>query len=207
MGGATPDTDGADRQKLQRDAALLRRVADGDRAAQLELVRALSPRVRRMAHHMSPYPDEVDDLVQEVLIQILRAAPRFQAEGCVEAWADVIAVRTILRRLRGLHRLKRLFVGETPAVEPVTPEPGGDEALIRRRRAQRLTALLAELPPPQRMALVLKVVLGHPRAEVAARMGRPEDSVRYLLRKGRERLRTRVEQDPMLAELLAGSEV
>ena len=195
------------RRTLQQDAALMGRVRRGDRRAEVELVKRLAPRIKRMARHMSPHRDEVEDLAQEVLLAVLRAAPRYQAEGCLEAWADVIASRTILRRLRGVHRLRRLFVRDAAVPEPATAAPPEDEALASRERAAHLSRLLAQLPPDQRMALVLKVVLGHPRAEVAARMGRPEDSVRYLLRKGRERLRTRVEQDPMLAELLAGSEV
>jgi len=67
----------------------------------------------------------------------------------------------------------------------------------------RVTALLYELDPDQRVAMVLKTVHGHTVDEVADLMERKVDSVRYLLRRGRARLRKLALADPAIAEMLA----
>ncbi len=197
------------RLKLVRDATLLRQVSAGDRAAKVELVRQLWPRVHGMARHMSPYPDEVEDLAQEAMLQILGAAPRFLAEGCVEAWADTIAVRTILRKLRRMHLLRRIFpLGASPPAEAERLEaaPDVESEAMQRATARKLTDLLHRLPPDQRLALVLKVVRGHTLDEVATMMNRSGPSVRYLLRKGRARLGELAAKDGVARELFAGRE-
>lgn len=175
------------RDKLQRDARLMTRVAEGDALAKRALVEMLWPRVHGIALHMSPYRQEVDDLSQEALFQVLRAAPRFRADGCVEAWADVVAVRTILKRLRRIHAERRVVC--PGAVVDVLPATGDDDAYLRRERSRCVDSLLHRLPPQQRMALVLKLVRGHTVAEVASLMERSESSVRYQLKTARVSLR------------------
>ena len=191
------------RQKLVRDARLMRRVADGDRRARLDLVKALWPRVANMARHMSPFADEVDDLTQEALLQILGSAPRFQADGCLEAWADVIAVRTILRHLRRIHRSRRLFVPET--TEPTGDGEDGEATYLRKARAECVSALLHRLPADQRVALVLKLIQGHSVDEVSRLMGKSVPNVRYLLRKGRAKVRRLATRDAQVRELFPWS--
>lgn len=202
-----PQTPEEARLKLVRDAALLRQVSAGDRAAKVELVRVLWPRVHGMARHMSPYSDEAEDLAQEAMLQILGAAHRYKAEGCVEAWADTIAARTILRKLRRMHLLRRIFpLGPPPpaAAEPGETAPDAEAEALRRATAEKLTELLHRLPPDQRLALVLKVVRGHTLEEVATMMNRSGPSVRYLLRKGRARLGELAAKDGGARELFAG---
>ena len=195
------------RLKLERDAALLRQVSAGDRASKVELVRLLWPRIHGMARHMSPYPDEAEDLAQEAMLQILGAAPRFKADGCVEAWADTIAARTILRKLRRMHLMRRIFpLGTDPGAraEPRETAPDTEAEVLRRATARKLGELLHRLPPDQRMALVLKVVRGQTLDEVATMMNRSGPSVRYLLRKGRARLGELASKDGVARELFAG---
>ncbi len=61
--------------------------------------------------------------------------------------------------------------------------------------------LLAQLPADQRLAVVLKLVLGHTVVEVAEIMARNAWSVRYLLRQGRARMRQLALADARVGEL------
>ncbi len=189
------------RQKLVRDARLLERVAAGDPHARQQLVVQLLPRVTRMARHMSANADLVDGLTQDVMVQVLLAAPRYRADGCLEAWADRIAARTILRRL---HKERR----HDGPVDPILLGHDGDtevdEQVADRARARCVAQMVSQLPTDQRVALVLKVVLGHSVAETSQLMGRTTWSVRYLLRKGLATLRQQVTGDGDLQELLTG---
>ena len=187
------------REKLRRDARLMSLVAGGDARAKRDLIELLWPRVRGIARHMSPYEQEVEDLSQEALLQVLRAAPRFRADGGLEAWADVIVVRTVLKRLRALHARNRVFESEESA--PPLRAVEGAEAMASKERADCVTALLHQLPPLQRLVLVLKLVQGHTVVEVAELVGKSDDAVRYHLKNARANLRGLALSDPVAQEL------
>ena len=78
-----------------------------------------------------------------------------------------------------------------------------DECLASRRQAL-LQELIDELPEPQAETLALRVVVGLSLKETAAATGAPVNTVRSRMRLAREALRTRIEQQPALAELLGG---
>lgn len=187
--------------KLQDDERLMKQVAAGDKAAKKQLIVMLWRRVNNMSRHLSPYVDEAEDFTQEALLQILRSAPNYRADGCLEAWADIITVRTVMKMLRDLHRKRQFFGGWSD--ERIS---GSDmeQHLLRKARGERVTELLYRLQPDRRVALVLKLVHGYKVSEVAAMMDRPVHTVRYLLRKGRARLRRLVVKDRTLRELFSG---
>ena len=67
---------------------------------------------------------------------------------------------------------------------------------------RRLAAVVGELPPERRTALVLRHVQGYSVAEVAKITGAPQNTVRDRLRKARATLRRRVVADEVLRERL-----
>ena len=77
----------------------------------------------------------------------------------------------------------------------------GDDPEAPRRRAL-LRALLDELPEAQAETLVLRIMLGFSMAETAEATSVPLNTVRSRLRLAKEALRSRIEQDPCLAEML-----
>jgi len=199
VAGSSQKAGVSDRGILVRDAQLMRAVVRGDRRAQLDLVKRLWPRVKRTARHMSPSAQEAEDLAQEAMLQIVRSARGFQAEGCLEAWADAITVRTILKRLKRFRRVRSIFV--STEVEAEDPESSAEADYLRRSRAECVSTLLHRLPPDQRMALVLKLAHGHSVAEVSEIMGRIIPSVRYLLREGRGKMGKLATRDKRVREL------
>ncbi len=172
----------ADKPKYPDDARLVARVTRGDRSAKLELVKRLRRQVERRVCYMSPFYSEVEDLTQEVMLEILLSAPRYQADGCIEAWADAITVRTVIKKLKQIFRRNRVFTFTDADIELSKTDIEGD--LLKKVRSERLSAILRELPPEQSMAMVLKLVHGYSLKEVARLMERRIESVRYLLRKG-----------------------
>ena len=198
------------KQKLESDKLLMEQVARGNRDAQNELLVALWRRVTRMARYMSPYKQEAEDLAQEVLLEILKSAKGFKADGCLEAWADVIAVRTILRRLRKHHRMRRLLVlsksesEEIDYLELAEADCDQENELVVKEKLAELMRVLGKLNPEQRTVLVLKLIYGHSVDEIAEMMEKRPQSIKYLLQKGRTKLRRLVLQDASLRELLSG---
>ncbi len=190
--------------ELAADRRLLEAVARGEPGAQRTLVERLWSRVHNTSRYLSRDSTEAEDLAQEALLAVITAAAGYRGQGVLEAWADVITVRTIRHRLRRL-RWTRWFQGtplpvqEPPELRPQDPE----RELVQKTRAERLGELLARLNEPQHLAVVLKLMHGYSVAEVAELMQESPDRVRYLLRRGRKKLRKILQKDPLLGERLA----
>jgi RNA polymerase sigma-70 factor (ECF subfamily) len=187
---------------IARDADLLERVALDHRGAKLELVRRVRDRVRRKVYFLTPFADEREDLTQEVICQILLSAGRYKGEGTLESWVDAIAMRTSRKAFGKICRRKRTFVSD----EVDLTESGADveaEAL-ERARTECLAALLRKLPADQALVLVHKLAHGWTVEEISRGMGLRVGTVRYLLRKGRARLKKEAMRDRTARELFAG---
>lgn len=192
-----------DRQ-FEADRRLMGAVVDRQASAQRELVERLWPRIRITARYLSRDPVEADDLAQEAILEILSAAEGYRGKGRLEAWADVITARTIRHRLRLLRWTRWLTgtalsqVAEPRASAAVDPE----RQLLRTTRAGRLGELLVRLNKRQHLAIVLKTVYGYTVEEVADLMQERPETVRYLVRKARAKLRRLALRDPVLGDLL-----
>lgn len=137
---------------------------------------------------------EADDLGQETLTRALRSLANLRGpvdEALMCGWVDSIATNLIRNQRRTMARrptTQPLAAGET--AEPSTAD--ATEDLICRAS---LESLLAPLPDEQRTVFVARVLDQQTTAQVAARLGVPEDTVRWRLRRARERLRAQV--DPL----------
>lgn len=189
-------------EKLQEDALLMQKVVARDEAAVRVLVQRLWPRIHAIAYHMTYSSEEAKDLAQESMIELIKSASTYQAQGSLEGWAKVIAVRTIARKL-GRARWKWRFIDfkESQVVEelPLPRPERKDEALLQERR-RRVKKLLRKLSPKLQAAIVLKVVFEHTAEEIGEIMCLKPDAVRYLLKKARAKLAALAERDQGLKD-------
>lgn len=183
--------------KLLADQDLVQRAASGAEEARQELVLQLWPRVQRLTRHLCRGSQECEDLCQEVMVQILRSARSYRAEGCVEAWADAITVRNVLKR-QGRSRRRDSLIHL--ASEPPSPRVNGEAVLGRRQLDAQVRDLLEHLDPQRRAALVLKLAWGFSVDEVAETMDASPATVRYWLKSGRAELRQRARRERVLEE-------
>lgn len=185
--------------KLISDYRLMQRVVAGDDHAKRTLLSMLYRRVHSRVRYLSRNDTETEDLTQEALLQILEAARSFRADGCLEAWADVITVRTITRSMARLRRLRWLFGGA--ALDPPAPTSNPEQALNDRTRADRIHTLLSRLPAEWREVVILKLMYGYSAQEVAELTGHSLKTVQYHIKLGRAELRRLVLKDAALREL------
>ena len=166
-----------------------------DAAAEDALLVALGPGLLRTIRSVLGvgHPD-TDDALQEVMIAVHEALPKFRGECTTSHFACRIAFRTsmnIRRRARyRAHYTPPSAPDEVTALarDPQTPE----HALAAARRRETLRELLAELPCGQSEALGLHAILGYSIDETAAAMGVPRDTVRSRLRSALAFLRERL---------------
>src|SRR2546429_317003 len=74
--------EGPDGERIRLGQALMARIADGDQAAFTSLVAEATPRLLRFARSLlSETPAESEEIVQEALFRLWRAADEWRPEG------------------------------------------------------------------------------------------------------------------------------
>jgi RNA polymerase sigma factor (sigma-70 family) len=173
----------------------------GDAAATATLLTAVGPVLLRAVRGvLGPAHPDVEDVLQEASIALLRALPTFRGECSVAHFAGRVATLAgMVARRRWQVRVR--VHGDMPDDVGTIDGSPSTHALAARRRAI-LRALLDELPEPQAEALVLHCVLGHTTDEIAATAGAPLNTIRSRLRLAKEALRARIAADPHLRDAL-----
>ena len=167
---------------VRTDAELLDAHRAGDRRAFGELVARHTGQLWAIAARTLQHPEDASDTVQEALVAAYRRADSFRGDASVRTWLTRILVNACVDRIR--HNRSRpdlLLTGR----DPVAPRPD-----LATELATRLSVrdALAELPVPQRLAVLLVDVQGWSLGEVAEVLEVPVGTVKSRCARGRARL-------------------
>ncbi|WP_413869578.1 RNA polymerase sigma factor [Albidovulum sp.] len=175
-----------DAEESRSDDALLALYGQGDRLAARVLALRLTPVALRVAQRMLGDPAEAEDVAQEAMLRLWRAAPGWQPGAAkVTTWLYRVVVNLATDRLR-----RRRTVALDDAPEPEDGRPGALAGLIEADRAAALQAALMVLPERQREAVVLRHLEGLANPEIAAVMGVGIEAVESLVARGKRGLVT-----------------
>jgi RNA polymerase sigma-70 factor (ECF subfamily) len=181
-------------------AEVARAAARGDEAARRRLFDAIAPALLAPLRMVlgSAHP-EVEDVLQESLLGVLRGLSTFRGDSTVLHFARRVATQRAieLRRREAATARKLEGVRSIDLPDPQTPR----QAMEAARRRHHLRALLAELPESQAEALAMRAVLDYSVEEIAVATGAPANTVRSRLRLAKEALRERIEGDPKIRDL------
>jgi RNA polymerase sigma-70 factor (ECF subfamily) len=175
------------------DALLLAEIVTGVEQSFVELYRRRHNDVYRFAFAMAKSRSFAQDVTQEVFLNVLENARRFDsAKGTVRAWLFGCARHVTLDRLR----LERRWTDEMPADVGTLD---GDERLLADQRVERLHAAIARLPLEYRETLVLFELQDLTYAETAAVLDCPVGTVRSRLHRGRVLLAAMLDESEQAA--------
>ena len=181
---------------------LVAAAGNGDPASVRRVLGRVAPSVQRVVRAvLGPTSRQVkghdEDVTQEALLAVVHALGSFRGECGFLHYACRIAARVAVAARR-----TRAAQVETLDLDSALelPVPGDDPEAPRRRALLR--ALLDELPEAQAETLVLRVMLGYSMAEVAEATSVPLNTARSRLRLAKEALRSRIEGDQALSEML-----
>lgn len=157
-----------------------------------DVVRAHERVVYSLALRLSGRRADAEDLAAESFLRAYRALRSYDAARIlalkVRPWLLTIVRNTARNAARDATRRP----GPPPAFEPVEKAAAGPsiEALTELGEDKReLVVVLARLPEPQRVAVVLRHVVGLPTSEVAQVLGCPDGTAKSHISRGLHRLR------------------
>jgi len=160
----------------------------------------LVPVVRRWLYRLlGPGPD-FDDAVQEALVEVARALPRFEGRSKLSTYAHPIVLRSGYKAIA--RRKKRRQEQDDAVLERTAASDDPEDRAHRRAQLLRLHRVLDQLPEGQRGAFVLCNVERLSHDEAAEREGVSLETLRKRLTRARSELARRLAADPELVEML-----
>jgi RNA polymerase sigma factor (sigma-70 family) len=153
------------------------------------IVAAYQPALRRLAASYEANPAQREDLLQEMLLALLRALPRFRGESSERTFVYRVAQN---RALTHLLRRPQAAQGLDAAAAEADPRPSPEEQATQAQRLAALQAALRRLPLSQRQILVLALE-GLSLREVGEILGITENNAAVRLSRARNALREAME--------------
>ena len=173
----------------------------GQPAAMESLLRQIRPMVVRYCRarmtRISGHHHAADDVAQEVCIAVISALPRYRDMG-----------RPFVSFVFGIASHKLADAQRAAARQAIPTEdvpdgpddgPGPEDVVVACLEAERVRALLAQLPAQQHRLLVLRVLTGMSAEETGEALGMSPGAVRVAQHRALARLRAIVAEDEFLA--------
>ena len=172
------------------DVQRMLRVRAGDADAFRELFEKYSRAIVNFAYHFVGNRQRAEEIAQDVFLQIYRAAVRYEPTAKFTTWLYRIATNACLNEVRRPeHRHPKRSLeypqdDEHKRAEIAFPDHTavtGDSALAGRELEAKIHAVLEDLPPNQRAALLMSRVDGMSYQEVADALETTESAVKSLV--------------------------
>jgi RNA polymerase sigma-70 factor (ECF subfamily) len=181
---------------------MMRAPADSDAAArELDaLMRAELPRVERLLVRILGPRQDLDDLVQTVFFEVLRAWPRFRGDSSASTFVGGIAVRVARRAMR-LSAWRRL---RGPMPEEAGEACDAEQAVDDAERMRRVRRALDKIGADKRIAFVLWALEGMEPLAIAELTGCSLSAARSRIFHAQKELKAIAARDPLLREALGG---
>jgi RNA polymerase sigma-70 factor, ECF subfamily len=145
------------------------------------------PILLKVARAYAPSPNDQDDLMQEMLLQLWRSIPSFRGEAKPSTWIYRVALNASIawKRTETCRRHHQRLLADANCVSDC--RNGRDADNVSRAAAERLYAAIRRLPPVDR-SLVLLYLDGLSYREMADVLGITESNVGVRLNRTKKQL-------------------
>jgi len=182
------------------DAALMLRVKRGDDAAFAELVDKYKQPVMNLVYRIVRDATEAEDLAQNVFLQVYKSAHRYEVTARFSTWLFTIARNLCLNEIRRRSRHPADSLEGTQAETDDQPARQFEdrktamptETLLHTELEQKIAQAVAELPEPQRTALLLCRQDDLSYEEISEVLGCSLSATKSLIHRGRETLKLKL---------------
>ena len=182
---------------VDEDAGLVERLQVGDEAAFVELVNRYQLRLLGLAQATVSSRAVAEEVIQDTWLAVVRGIERFEGRSSFKTWL----FRVMLNRARSAAGREQRAGRPEEDVElrfdrnghwSTPPAPWSDRVedhVVARQLAERVHALLPQLPDAQRQVVILRDIEHLEADDVATLLGISDGNQRVLLHRGRTRLR------------------
>ena len=176
------------------DPATLAAAQAGEEAAFVRLTAPHRDRLHRHCYRMLGSLHDADDAHQELMIRAWRGIGGYRPEAPFAAWLTRIATNVCLRLIETRRRIPQpspdahlepypdTLLNAPPSQDPLTT------VTEREQVGLAMVAAMQLLPPRQRVAVLLRDVMGFSAAETANQLGVTPAAANSALQRARERL-------------------
>jgi RNA polymerase sigma factor (sigma-70 family) len=155
-------------------AALLTRIAAGDRQALADFYRALEKPVYKFIRSRLNDPFEASDILHDVFMEVWRSAGRFEGRSKVQTWVFGIAYRKVVDLFRKQGR--QVVTDEIP--ETIDDDADTEACLAAGQEAKHVRHCMDTLKDEHRSAISLAFYEDMTYGEIAEITGVPEGTVK-----------------------------
>ena len=163
---------------------LIRRVLDGDPAAERELYDAHVDRVFRLAYRMTGDEDLAQEYTQDTFVRAFQRLVDFRGDAALSTWMHSIAVSVVLNGLRKVKRIREREVdlddGPELTVSQVPTEP---------KLKERLRVAIDALSERYWLVFVMHDIEGFTPEEIGSSLQVAVGTSKAMLFRARARLR------------------
>ena len=189
---------------MKDEAQLLKDACRGDAQAQSELFASRIDPLIRLAYLITRDHAAAEDAVQEALLSSAKHIGSLRESDRFDAWLRRIVVNQAKTYRRRSGRLiptedmsERLESGAG-----AQPEPGPEEAVLRREEEARLLAVVHTLGDRLRIPLLMRYYVDMKERDIARALGLPVSTVKSRLHAARKKLRAALEKEGRALERL-----
>lgn len=185
---------------IDPDAALMKRVTQGDQRAFEELVEKYKQPVFNMIYRTLPDATEAEDLTQTVFVQVYKAAAKYRVEAKFSTWLFTIARNLCLNEIR--RRSRHPADSLDAAAAPDEEGPGKQfedvrnvappDRLVQDELVAKVSEALKDLPENQRTAILLYQEQEKSYEEIAEILDCSLSATKSLIHRARETLKQRL---------------
>lgn len=177
--------------KIPAEQILVERVLRGDDSAFERIVERYAADVAALANRLLGWPQDVDDVVQDVFLAAFSGLKAFRGDCRLRTWLFAITVNMCRRRQR-----RRLFRIRTAPIDESCPalcaEESAERAAMDTEALAQVRRAVRALPPKYREVVVLRYLQDLETSEMCELLGISANAMQVRLTRARQQLRQRL---------------
>ena len=181
------------------ESALVAKAREGDTAAYNELINRYSPKIYRLAKHITQHDEDAEDVLQETFLKAFEHLGDFQGQSKFYTWIVRIAVNESLMKLRKRKSDRTvpldepLDTGEDTVVREIAVwDENPEQKYSREELGEILDEAVQSLRPVFRTVFVLRDIEELSTEETAEALGISVPAVKSRLLRARLQLREKL---------------